>query len=124
MTTKTLSFILDIPDGLDARVIAPVFTVHCSHCGKPYEGEFGPVRFLAEELLKLSDYALDESDWYVNLDGLYSDEIGDRKAACSTCLHAGWCEICDQEIRAWQHVTHAADIGVVHDGCVKSEGAN
>lgn len=56
MTTKTLSFTVDIPDGLDARVIGPVFTVHCSHCGKPYEGEFGPVWYKPEDLPKLDDY--------------------------------------------------------------------
>lgn len=120
MTTRTLTFTVEIPDGLDARVIGPVFTVHCSHCGEPYEGEFGPQRYLPEFLPKLSDYEISESGWIVNLDGLHSDEVGDRKLACPTCLEAGWCEVCDEPIRAWQHVATAAETGVVHEECTEA----
>jgi hypothetical protein len=107
------------PEGLDARFVAVALTAHCSHCGEPYEGEFGPMRFTPGDLHKIADYGLDDSGWIVNINGLYDDDIGDRKLVCPNCLEAGWCEVCDEQIRAWQHVVNTAGVGVIHERCTE-----
>jgi hypothetical protein len=106
------------PAGVDARFAAVVLTIHCSHCHEPYENEYGPVRFGADQLQKLADFGLDDEGWIVNVDGLHDDQVGDRKLVCPRCLECGWCDVCDEEIRAWQQVTNTVDAGVVHEGCV------
>ncbi|GAA0495049.1 hypothetical protein Ade02nite_19280 [Paractinoplanes deccanensis] len=111
------------PEGLDARFLAVVCSVHCSHCGDAYEGEFGPVRFNADQLAKLSDFEISESGWIVNLDGLHSDEVGDHKLVCPRCAEIGWCDVCDEPIRAWQDVRNTTDVGVVHAGCTEAEAS-
>lgn len=107
------------PEGMDARFGAIGLTAHCSHCGEPYENEFGPVRFAAEQLHKLGDYGLDDEGWIVNITGLYDDEVGDRKLVCPRCADVGWCDVCDEGIRAWQDVANTTDVGVVHAGCTE-----
>lgn len=105
------------PPGLDARFAKVAITVHCSHCGDPYEGDEGPMWFTPEQVRKLADYGLDDGGWIVNLNGLHDDKVGDRKLVCPRCAECGWCDVCDEEIRAWQQVVNTADAGVMHEGC-------
>jgi hypothetical protein len=109
------------PDGLDARFAKLAITVHCSHCGNPYEGDEGPMWFTPEQVHKLGDYELVEGGWIVNLDGLHDSEVDDHKLVCRECAEAGWCEFCDEPIRAWQHVVNTTEVGVVHEKCTKTE---
>lgn len=84
-----------LPAGIDARAVLR-YTLHCSHCGEPYrDPEFQSlVTWSAEQLAEIGDYIGDDDGWVLDLDG--------RPVVCSSCETWAWCEICGEEIRAWQ----------------------
>jgi hypothetical protein len=96
-----------IPGGLDARPQLR-FTLHCSHCGKPHEGEFGPTLWPSDTLADLERYAISEDGWRTDVDG--------RALVCPQC-EAGWCDVCDEIIYAWQEAAPVKDGDRRHVGC-------
>lgn len=97
-----------IPDGLDARPVIR-FTLHCSQCGKPNEGEFGPTLWPGEFLDDLSKYAITEDGWHLDVDG--------RKLVCPEC-EVGWCVGCGEPLFTWQSQKMVNIEGdTYHEGC-------
>ncbi len=99
-----------VPAGLDARPQVR-FTLHCSNCGDPHEGEFGPDLWPGDTLNDLSKYAITEDGWALDVDG--------RKLVCPGCEIA-WCVECRNPIYRWQASSHQDD-EAWHDTC--EEGA-
>lgn len=65
---------------LDARP-AQMFTIHCSTCGVPHEGENGPTLWTTLHLENLERYALEDDGWVVNVDS--------KPLTCPECLARG-----------------------------------
>lgn len=93
------------PSVVDARPLT-VYTIHCSNCGTVHEGEFGPDWWTADLLPKLNLY-IDGDGWHVNEDGM--------ALSCQKCWDHGWCDVCNDEVHAWQPHEHLADGEMRHE---------